>query len=176
MVWRFYIPAAASGTFTIICIVSVKRVGGQKTLAAQTALAATQYAYSAYRDEVINELGEKKDQKVLARVAERQVHSAPPAALVIGSGPVLCCELFTGRYFNSDAQELHKAVNDLNAKLLKHDYATLDDFYDLIGLEQTMESGHAGWSSDKLMELEISAILHDGKPCLAFAYNYVKSL
>ena len=175
-VWRLYIPATASGAFTIACIVSVKRIDGKKTLAAQTALVVTQQAYSNYRDEIIETLGEKRDQKALAAVAEKQVQARPASAIVIGSGPVLCCELHTMRYFNSDAQELHKAVNDLNAKLLRHDMATLDDFYELIGLEQTMTSGQIGWTSDKLLELHISAILHDEKPCLAFEYNYVKSL
>lgn len=175
-VWKLYIPVGVSGAATIVCIVSVKRVDAKKTLAAQTALAITQRAYSEYRDHVIDELGEKRDQKILASVAEDRIANRPPSSLIIGSGSVLCCELHTGRYFMSDMQDLTKATNELNAKLLKHDYATLDDFYYIIGLDTTTTSGQTGWQSSKLMELEISAVIHDGKPCLAFEYNYVKAL
>jgi hypothetical protein len=175
LVWRLYIPAGTSAIFTIGCIASVNRVDARKTLAAQTALAVAQRTYSEYRDQVIEELGEKRDQKIVAKVAENRANKNPASTIVLGSGDVLCCEMFTGRYFMSDMQSLHKAVNDLNARLLKHDYATLDDFYYLIGLEPTMSSGHAGWKSDKLLELEFSSIIHNEKPCLAFDYNYVKA-
>lgn len=174
-VWKLYIPAGISATATIVCIVGVKRVGGRKTLAAQTALAVSQRAYESYRAQVVDELGERKDKTFLAKVAEDRVTDNPPSSVIVGSGTVLCYELFTGRYFNSDMESLNRAVNEVNAKLIKHDYATLDDFYYLIGLENTMSSGQSGWESGKLLELEFSSVLSQGRPCLAFGYNYVKS-
>lgn len=174
-VWRLYIPTAASATATIVCVASVKHSGAQKALAAQTALAVSQRAYESYRAQVIDELGEKKDQSILAKVAEKRVHETPPPAVVSGSGTVLCCELFTMRYFQSDMATLDRAVNELNAKLLKTDYCTLDELYYILGLENTQISGQTGWESGRLLEFQYSTILHDGKPCLAFEYNYVKS-
>lgn len=176
LVWRLYIPAGVSTVVTIGCIAGAKRVDGKKTLAAQTALAVTQQAYSEYREKIIDEFGEKKDQTVLAKVAEDRASDKSVPTIIAGSGTVLCFEMFTGRYFNSDMETLARAVNELNSRLLKHDYATLDDFYYLIGLEYTVASGSAGWTSDRLLELEYSSVLKDGRPCLAFDYNYVKSL
>jgi hypothetical protein len=177
IVWRLYIPTGATAAATIIFVAGIKHVDGRKTLAAQTALAVSQRAYESYRAEVIDELGERKDQTLLARVAEKKVKDNPPSTIVAvsGSGRVLCCELFTSRYFLSDMDALNKAVNEINAKMLRHDYATLDDFYYEINLENTMVSGQSGWSSDKLMALEFSTVLRDGVPCLAFSYNYIKS-
>lgn len=177
IVWRLYIPAGATAAATIVFVAGIKHVDGRKTLAAQTALAVSQRAYESYRAEVIEELGDRKDKKLLAKVAEKRVSDKPPPTImaVSGSGTVLCCELFTGRYFLSDMDVLNKAVNEINAKMLRHDYATLDDFYYEIGLENTIMSGEAGWSSDKLMTLEFSTVLHGSVPCLAFDYNYVKS-
>jgi hypothetical protein len=175
-VWRLYIPAASSGAVTIVCVAGVKRIDGKKALAAQTALAVSQRAYESYRAQVIEELGEKKDQKFLAKVAEERVKDSPPSTVVVGSGTVLCCEMFTGRYFNSDMESLNRAVNEVNARLLKHDYATMDDFYYIIGLQNTSTSGQCGWEAGKLLELEYSTVLSpDGRPCLSFDYNYVKS-
>jgi hypothetical protein len=108
---------------------------------------------------------------------DRVTKNPPPEILVSGPGNVLCCEMWTGRYFTSDMESLRKAENELNARLLKHDYATLDDFYYLLKLPMTTSSGEAGWKSDKLMGLEFSTVLTpDGRPCLTFEYNYITSL
>jgi hypothetical protein len=174
-VWTLYIPPATSGAVTIVCLAGVKRIDARKTFAAQTALALSQRAYEGYRAQVIDELGEKRDQGFLAGAAEKRISEKPPTSIITGSGTVLTCELWTGRYFNSDMQTLKSAVNEINAKMLRNDYATLDDFYYEIGLENTMISGQAGWEAAKLLELQFSSILHEGKPVLAFDYNYVKS-
>lgn len=176
LVWKLYIPAGIAGATTIVCVAGVKHIDGRKLLAGQTALAVSQRAYEGYRAQVVEELGEKKDQLFAAKVAEKRMNESPPLAVIPGSGTIMCCELFTGRYFNSDMDTLNKAVNEINAKLNKHDYATLDDLYYLIGLQTTTMSGEAGWESGRLLELEYSSVLLAGKPCLAFSYNYVKSL
>jgi len=175
LVWKLYIPAGISGATTIVCIVGLRRVDGAKLVAAQTALGVSQRAFDGYRREVVQELGEKRDQLFAARSAESQANNVS-TQLVVTEGSVLCYEEFTGRIFESDMQSLGRAVNEINSRILKHDYATLDDFYDLIGLGNTMSSGQAGWGSPDLLELEFSSILHKGRPCLAFSYNYVKSL
>lgn len=175
LVWRLYVPAAAAGAATIVCLSGVKRIDGKRALAAQGALALSQGAYERYREEVVAELGSRKDQEFVAKGAQRQVNEAGKPAIVIGDGSVLCFEMFTGRYFMSDQQKLLRAVNVINDKLNKHDYATLDDFYYEIGLEYTHGSGQSGWKSGKLLDLEFSSVLHEGKPCLAFNYNYVTS-
>lgn len=180
LVWKLYIPPAISTVSTIVCIVGAKRMETKKTLAANAALAFTERAYSGYRDKIIEEFGERKDQSVRDKVVAEQVAQKPPPSqetLVIGPGSVLCCELFTMRYFACDMEKLRRSVNELNARLLKHDYATLDDFYYMIGLAQTTVSGKTGWTSDKLMELIFSTTLsEDGRPCITFEYNYTKQL
>jgi hypothetical protein len=178
LVWKCYIPPAVSATTTIACIAGSNRFGARKTLAAQTAFTLTERAYSEYRDRVIEEFGARKDQTIRDKMAEDRVaKSPPPEILVSGPGNVLCCEMWTGRYFTSDMESLKKAQNELNARLLKHDYATLDDFYYLLKLPMTTSSGEAGWKSDKLMDLDFSTVLTpDGRPCLTFEYNYITSL
>lgn len=177
-VWRLYIPSGVSALVTVGCIVGVKRIDGGRALAAQAAFSATRSAYDLYRERVAEEFGEKKEQLVRAAVAERSVaENPPPISIVVGEGDVLCCELFTGRYFPSSMEKLNKAVNEVNAKLNRHDYAYLDDFYHAIGQPYTTASGHTGWESTRLLELEFSSVISpDGKPCLAFDYNYVKPI
>ncbi len=177
LVWKLYIPTAISATSTVTLIIGANRVGAKKALAAQTALTVSQQLYSEYRDKVIEEYGERKDQAIRDSIAEDRVKTAPTPMLISGSGNVLCCELFTGRYFNSDMETLRRAQNDINAKVNSHDYATFDDFYYLIGLSGTSTSSQIGWKAGKLMALNFSTVLtEDGRPCLAFEYNYTEPL
>lgn len=178
LVWKLYIPTVASGAITIACIVGTTRVSNKRAAAAQAAFVITERAYSEYRNKVIEEYGARKDETIRDSIAEDRVkNNPPPAVLISGPGNVLCCEMHTGRYFTSDMETLRKAQNDLNARLLGHDSCSLDDFYWLIGLPGTSTSGDLGWNSNKMMELEFSTVLtDDGRPCLAFAYNYVKPI
>lgn len=179
LVWKFYIPPAISAASTIACIIGANRVEVKKTIAAQTAFAVSERVYSEYRDKVIEEFGERKDQSIRDKMADDRVKKTAPSSEFVISGPgnVLCCELFTGRYFNSDMETLRKAQNDINAKVLGHDYATMNDFYYLVGLAHTTQGGQWGWKSDKQMNLQFSTVLtEDGRPCLAFEYNYTVPL
>lgn len=177
LVWKIYIPPTISAVGTIACIVGSNRISSKKIFAAQTAFAVSERVYSEYRDKVIQEYGEKKDQSYRDSIAQDRVKEKGPAAIVAGSGAVLCCELYSMRYFTSDMETLRKAQNDINKKMLAHDYATFSDFYYEIGLSETTESSRMGWTSSRLMDLEFSTVLsEDGRPCIAFDYNYKKIL
>jgi hypothetical protein len=80
--------------------------------------------------------------------------------------------VLTGRYFNSDMETLRKAENDVNFRLVNELYVPICDFYYLIGLPYTSNSGQIGWTSGKLMNLEFTTTMsEDSRPCLAFEYN-----
>jgi len=53
-------------------------------------------------------------------------------------------------------------------------YASLSDFYDLIGLPTTSFSDEVGWNSDRLLELQFSTVLSDdGRPCISIDFRTV---
>lgn len=67
---------------------------------------------------------------------------------------------------------LRKAENDLNGQVLNDYYASLSDFYNLIGLPATSMSDDVGWNSDKQLKLQFSSVLTvEGRPCLSFTFN-----
>lgn len=174
LVWKEYIPAAATGTVTIASIVGSNKVSSKRTAAAQAAFVLTERAYSEYRDRVIEQFGTKKDQAIRDEIAEKKVQANPPSSILMtGGGTTLCCELYTGRYFTSDIELLRKSMNRLNERLLRQDRVSIDDWYEMIGLLPTSHSSEIGWTSDRLMDLSFTSILMDGKPYLAFEYNYV---
>lgn len=178
LVWKSYIPAFASGTATILCIVGATRAGSRRTAAITAAYSISDRAFAEYRDKVVEKLGENKEKVIRDELAQSQLTNNPPRQDIIisGIGATLTLELYTGRYFSSDMETLRKAQNDINSQLNSQNEATLSDFYHLIGLPDTSESSRIGWNVDRLLDLEYHAILtEEGKPCMAFAYNYVKA-
>jgi len=179
-VWPLYVPAGISGAATICCIFGSLKVSNRKTAAAQAALSLSDQAFAEYRDKIVEQIGESKEQRVRDSIAQDKVNQNDPAnkgILITGSGSVLCREEYSGRYFECSAETLRRAQNDINAKILNHDYATLDDFYYLINIPSTQFSSDVGWESSKMMELEFSSTLTpEGKPCLVFSYNYTKQV
>jgi hypothetical protein len=178
LVWKRYIPATISGVLTATCIIGGNRASARRTAAAISMLTISERAFDEYKTKVIEQVGKTKEKKVRDEVAQDRVTASPPPTIVVGAGPVLCCELYTGRYFKSDMESLRRAENDINARLLRQDEVTLNTFYRLIHLPSTQFSGDAGWTiHDDQMHLVFSSVLTpDNEPCLAFEYSYVKSL
>lgn len=179
--WKLYIPAAVSGVFTTGCIIGASQASGRRTAAAVTAFTVTEKAFSEYKEKVVEQIGINKEQKIKDEIVQDAVKANPPSTQVIfaGSGHVLCCELFTKRYFRSDMETLKKAQNEVNEKIYSDLYVMMSEFYDLIGLPHTSHSDYVGWDSQKPMELLFSAVLSDGpdpEPCMGFDYNYTKPL
>lgn len=145
------------------------------------AYSLSERAFSEYKDKVVEKIGERKEQSFRDEVAQDKVLRADKSQQLVLAMPgnVICCELHTMRFFSCDMETLKRAQNEVNAKILNSmgSSATLDDFYDLLGLDHTTNSSHLGWDSDKLMILEITTVLSaDNRPCLAFEYNYLKRI
>lgn len=177
LVWRFYIPTAISGTLAISCIIASTKIGAKRAAAAYSLLSVSERSFREYQEKIIEKIGPNKERQARDEIMQDQVRAMDSSIIVIGSDKVLCYEQHTGRYFESDMVSLRKAVNVINAQILNEDMARLDDFYHEVGLPGTSYSENVGWWNDKLLDLRFSTVLTpDGRPCLAFEYNYVKPI
>lgn len=175
---KLYIPAGISAGVTIAAVVSLNKIHNDRAAAYMAAYALAERGYREYKDAVVEELGEEKEKALRDKVAQKRVdQTRPMEAVIMAAGQVLVCELYTGRYFQSSMDRLRKLENDVNHRLVQGHTVSLSDFYYELGLEQTQESDHIGWDSDRLLELEFTTTLGpQSVPCLAFAYNYTKLL
>lgn len=179
LVWKLYIPPVLSSTITVACIIGGARIGTKRTAAAYSLLTVSEQAFVEYKEKVIEQIGERKEQKVRDEIAQDRVNQTSPQAgvVIVSAGQVLCHEMHTGRYFNCDIETMRKAQNTINAQLIREMDASLSDFYYLVGLPPTSYSSSTGWNSSKMLELNFSTVLSDdGRPCLSFEYNYIKPL
>lgn len=173
LVWRCYIPPVATGALTIGAIIFANRIGTKRAAAMAAAYTISERAYSEYRDKVVEKIGETKERNLRDELVQDQVRRNPISEenFIVTSGDVMCCDLFSGRYFRSSVEDIKKAVNDTNYQIMHHQSATLTDFYDRVGLPRTDVSDEIGWNFDKLIEIEFTTVMkEDGQPCIAYRF------
>jgi hypothetical protein len=175
--WKRYIPAVGTGALTIAAIVSANRIGTRRAAGIAAAFTLSERAFTEYKEKVISSLGSKKEQELRDELTQSRVSSTPGSTQVVITGvDSLCLDAYTGRYFTSNMEALRKAQNDLNAAVLHNSYASLTDFYNLLGIPKTIASDEVGWNTDKLLDLKIGhALSEDGRPCISIEYDLVSN-
>lgn len=173
--WKLYVPAIGAGALTVTSIILANQIGTRRAAAMAAAYAVSERAFSEYKEQVVKKFGETKEQMVRDGLAQEQVSNHPVGdrqVIIAGGGNVLCYEPFTDRYFDSDMESMKKAMNDLNYRINNNWYASLSEFYDLLGLPRTSYSDEVGWNADKLLELEFTTTLaSDGRPAIVINYQ-----
>lgn len=174
LIWRLYIPAVGTGALTIASIIGSNRIGAARATALAAAFKISESAFDEYKTKVIEKIGEKKESVVRDEIAQNRVNQIPAGKEVIFvGGTQLCFDMFSGRSFMADLETLRQAQNTLNHRILSDFYASLSDYYDLIGLPPIGMSDEVGWNSDKLLECTYSGVLHEGKPMIAIDFSVV---
>lgn len=185
LVWPLFIPPLVSAAITVTCIIGSNRIGTRRAAAMAAAYSLSEKAFDEYREKIVEKLGENKERAARDELAQERVDRNPVGrneVIITGGGDVLCYDTYTGRYFKSDMETLKKAQNDLNYQMLNQQYASLNDFYNRIGLPNVKTGEEVGWNADKLMELMFSTTMSDDqRPCISIDFevtpvrNYFRS-
>ena len=175
--WKPYVPAVITGVASTACLIGANSVNLKRNAALAAAYTLSDTAFREYKEQVLETIGEKKEQTVRDKVAEKKVKENPPddETVIIGKGPSLCLEPLSMRYFKSDINTIKKAQNEINATILSGIYgcATLNEFYDELGLPRTAVGDDLGWDLDERMDIHISAqVTDDGEPCIVIGHNH----
>ena len=176
LVWPCYIPAVITCGVSIACLIGGTTVNVKRTAALATAYKISETALNEYKDAVVETIGEKKEKVVKDKVAEKKIKKNPVGnseVIITKKGETLCYDGAFGRYFKSDIDTIKKAVNVINRNIITDMYASLNDFYDLIGLKPINVGYDLGWNIDD-GEIDIyfsSQLAEDGTPCLVIDYS-----
>lgn len=173
--WKPYIPAAVTGTLSVVCLIGASSVNAKRNAALATAYTLSKSALKEYQDKVIETIGEKKEQAVREAVAKDRLERTPAVnkeVVITAKGDTLCLDYVSGRYFKSDIDTIKKAVNELNRRMRDEMYISLNDFYYEIGLASIGLGDELGWNIDKgYIDPDFSSQLaEDGTPCLVISY------
>lgn len=175
LVWQLYIPAATVGISTIAAIIMANQIGTRRTAAMAAAYSVSEKAFGEYREKVVTKLGEKKEQGVRDEIAQDRVVANPPTSqqvMMVGDGEILCYDTFSGRYFNSTMENIRQAQNELNFQIINENYASLNDFYDQLGMPTIEIGDEFGWSADNKVDIRFSStIAENQRPCMVIDYT-----
>lgn len=172
-----YIPTAISFGVSVACIVGASSVNSRRNAALTAAYTLSESTLRTYRDKVLETVGEDKEREIRQKAAIEQQQSTPePQTLVVSSaaGQLKCFDSLSGRYFVSTKNEIDKAVNEFNRQLRDDMRISLNDWYDLIGLDTNKLGDMLGWDIERgyVETCYASRLDEDGLPCLVV--NYVE--
>ena len=148
---KHYACAAVVGAGGIFCVVEGHRVQAKKTVAIATAYKTVETAYSQYKSKTIEEVGEETEKKIREKVNREKAKEDISSNVVPTENA--CYDYTSGRYFQATKEDIRSAVNSLNEIVLREGYASLNDFYDLLGLSRTNVGDILGWSS--MVDVEV---------------------
>lgn len=183
--YRVYIPPAITAVATLVSIVAANRIQYARGAAFALAYSGSEAAFKRYREAVADVVKPKDREKIKARVAEKSVSAAgephPGTILVAGGGDVLCYDIFSGRYFKSDIETIRRVENNINGQLNLECYASLNEFYNGLGIPPIAVGELVGWSEPNSLSVEFgSQLTEKGEPVLTVDFlvdpkeNYFK--
>lgn len=173
LTWKVYIPPLSVAAVTMTAIVLANRIGTRRAAALAVAYTAAEQGFQEYRSKVVEQIGKKKEQDIRDQVAQDQVTRAGIHSnmVIIGTGDCIFVDARTMRPFMSTMQDVKKAMNDINYKINGSVYASVNDWYDKIGLPRVPDGDDFGWSNH-LLDLDISTtITDDEKPAFLLKFT-----
>ena len=175
LVWKCYIPTAASSVLTIAAIIGSNHISTRRNAALLSLYSVADQALKEYQDKVVATIGQKKEEKIRDEIAQDKLDGVPVEGreiIITGKGDYLFYDTLSGRYFRSDIETVRRIQNDFNELLFNDMFLPLNDFYDMLGLEETEMGRSAGWDVQAgKLDIQFNAkIATDGEPCIVLSY------
>lgn len=138
-----YIPAVAIGVSTLVCIFGANTLNKRTQASLMSAYALLDSSYKEYKNKVEEMYGEGASALVQGEVAKDKYNEDDISR---DDEKLLFYDYFSERYFHSTMEEVMQAEYDINRELHTKDYAYLNEFYDLLGLDHIKSGWDLGWS------------------------------
>ena len=177
--WKCYLPCVAVALASAGCAFGANAISLRRTAAITGVYTLTEHAFREYREKVRETVGTNKEQKLRDEIAEDRVRDNPPREadiIITPNANVLFCDNWCGRYFKSDIEHIRKSVNTINNEILTSigGFATLNEFYFLIGLPRVQDGDLLGWSVEHgVLEIDYTHTKineETGEPCIILTY------
>ena len=175
--WKCYVPAVVTGVASTACLLQASSINARRNAALVTAYNLSRTALTEYKNKVVETIGESKEKSIRDHIAKDKVEADPVQnheVILTERGTTLCYDSVFGRYFQSDRDTIQRAINKINRNIVSGEmYASLNDFYEEIGLPPTKVGYDLGWNVDD-GEIEIfysAQLAKDDTPCLVISFN-----
>lgn len=176
--WKLYLPATITGLSTIGCILGSNLLSNKKQVGIASAYGLLDQYIKRYKSAAKTLYGDDADKKIDAQVAREGYVSADgifvyERDLDPDAEDILFYDLYSQRYFRATMAAVLNAQYHLNRNLSLRGDATVNEFYDFLGIDHIEGGDEIGWDMGELLDSEImwldfensKATLEDGMEC-----------
>lgn len=139
-----YIPPIAVGVATLACMFGANVMNKRQQASMISAYALLDNSYKEFKKKVDEVYGEGATQNVQAEIAKDKYEESD---IQPEDGMKLFYDDFSGRLFESTLEKVQEAEYNINRDLSMQGYATLNGFYDYLGLVPIEGGDELGWSA-----------------------------
>ena len=140
-----YIPTVLVGTGSIACIFGANVLNKKQQASLASAYALLDSSYKEYQNKVKELYDESVDDKIKSEIAKDHYKEDQP--IKMDDEKELFYDYFSERYFESTKFEVLQAEAGLNKIIATECGAYLNEFYELLGLEEIEAGKELGWSN-----------------------------
>jgi hypothetical protein len=174
LTYHYFIPAAVAGSLTISAIVMAQTVNSRRQAAFISAYTIAESRYRDYQQKVVDKMGEAKEQEVRDDIAQDYVNANPinnSTLIVNDTDTQAFLDILSGRHFLSTVEKVRKAENKLNYQLNNDAYASLNDFYDALGIPHIAVGEDLGWKSGRMVDVRLSTVLDNDRAVITIDFS-----
>ena len=147
--WKHYIPTVVTAAASTACIIGANSVHSKRNAALATAYKLSETALSEYQNKVVEVVGEEKEREIREKMVKESTENHPVGKVYISSSEgVLYRDSYSGREFRANPNAIDRAVNKINMQMRNEMYASVNDWYSLLGLDYTTLGDVEGWNID----------------------------
>lgn len=167
--WKPYVPAIVTGASTIACIFGANYFNSKNQASLMSAYALLDRSYKEYQNKVNEVYGEDADANVKQEIALSKMDDTIPS-----DGKQLFFDQHSMHFFESTFDEVHAAEEVFLEILNYRGYASVNEFYDLLGIPH-VEFGwqlcwwaleqNDPWRCNELEFIHYTARRTDGATC-----------
>lgn len=144
-----YIPAITIGASTIACIFGANVLNKRQQATITGAYMFLQQSYKEYKNKVNEIFGKDADSQIKSAILEEKRRKVE---LPTSGETVLFYEEHYGEIFERTMAEVMDAEYQLNRKFAVEGEATLNDFFELLGLPKNDAGDSFGWNIDYICD------------------------
>ena len=144
-----YVPSVLIGVGTLTCIFGAHILNKRSQAALTSAYALLDQTHKEYKNKVKEMYGEGADQEVKAELAKDKYKDTD---IDEEDELPLFYDEFSKRYFNAKNEDILYAEYEINKLLNTNGVVSLNDYYNLVGLDPVDYGEYLGWSSAQMYE------------------------
>ena len=166
-----YVPAVAIGASTIACIFGANALNKKTQASIMSAYALLDTSYKQYKSKVKELYGENSDQNVKKEIAKDKFKDND---IHINNEKILFFDFYSLRYFESTERLVLKAENRVNELLKLYGRASLNDFYESLGMPTAYTGYELWWNVQKCPSVEFThdiTTMDDGLECCVISMS-----